>query len=599
MLSLDISRAYDSVSRETLAATLTDAEVPRPLTEAILAVHNQACIQVVHRDHQQTVPLHTGLRQGCGLSPVLWAMVSGWLLRQLPGMEPAEKARSTTVYADDFLCKWIITSGKDLEEAYRKIRQVLIHLRDHGLAVSATKTVILVELRGPKAHLALRKYVVQHKEGLYMRFDVGQQKLDLKIVQSHVYLGVVIGYRKTGTETVRHRMSLAAGQFSRLRPILRSHAVPLRLRLRLWQACLPACLLHGLDCTGLLESEVRQIHSLTIQQARLVANSHSMLTRETNADFMHRLCLPDPIRRLHQAILNRQHLDASLGPLLCPSEAQLQWRAVLLSQMAMAERECPVSGPARVIPVDRILEERFECPECSQQFSTAAALKRHRYKQHLAEDERQDRQLEVKQHACSSHMEHAQDGLPWCKHCQKKFNNWPNFHYHINSRSCPTLRTIYQSVQPGSTLAVLSDALVVELAGHCDWLTLAAHPDVKRCIHHCVECFHRSVRPQYVKRHMLAKHPDLKPQIERCVQFVQRSNLGIVSPCRFCGESFQRKDAHLRSCVALFNGAFLFTRLARDRPPAERAGCTGGQSPKAPRGYSGAANDGASASLPP
>ena len=438
-----------------------------------------------------------------------------------------------------------------------------------------------------------------------MRFDVGQHKLDLKIVQSHVYLGAVIGYRKTGTDTVRHHMSLAAGQFSRLRPILRSHAVPLRLRLRLWQACLPACLLHGLDCTGLLESEVRQVHSLTVHQARLVANSHSMLTRETNADFMHRLCLPDPIRRLHQAILNRQSLDAYLGPLLYPSEAQLQWRAVLLSQMAMAERANPDQGPARVIPVDRILEERFECPECSQQFSAAAALKRHRYKQHFAEDERQDRQLEVKQHARSSHMEHAQDGLPWCKHCQKKFNNWPNFHYHINSRSCPTLRTIYQSVQPGSTLAVLSDALVdkpdiVELAGHCDWLTLAAHPEVKRRIHHCVECFHRSVRPQYVKRHMLAKHPDLKPQIERCVQFVQRSNLGIVSPCRYCGECFQRKDAHLRSCVALFNGAFLFTRLARDRPlggthhdpPAARAGCTGGQSPKAPRGYGEAAHDG-------
>ena len=49
MLSLDISRAYDSVSRETLAATLTDAEVPRPLAEAILAVHNQACIQVVQQ----------------------------------------------------------------------------------------------------------------------------------------------------------------------------------------------------------------------------------------------------------------------------------------------------------------------------------------------------------------------------------------------------------------------------------------------------------------------------------------------------------------------------------------------------------------------
>ncbi|CAE7801270.1 Pol [Symbiodinium sp. CCMP2592] len=534
MLSLDISKAYDCVSRQMLHSALSDAGVPQALTDVILAVHNQACIRVSHHQCQQDAPLHTGLRQGCGLSPVLWALVSGWLLKQLPGMDFAEKARSTTVYADDFLFKWIIKSGRALEEAYRKIRQVLAHLRANGLEVSTAKTVILVELRGPKAHQALRKYTVQIKDALYMRFQIEGKHVDLRIVQQHVYLGAVIGYRRMGPDTLKHRVALATGQFSRLRPILRCKAVPQALRLRLWHACLPACLLHGLDCTGLTPTEAAHVCSMITQQARTVAQSHSMWTHETNRDFTQRLQIVRPLERLHQAILHRQRLDPTLGPLLQPSEAQLQWRAVLLSQVQLAEPSFSELGPARVIPVDQVVAEVFACPECGQQFSSQATMKRHVYLQHLAAEAKQDRQHEVKQHARTSHMEHAKNGLPWCKHCDKQFQNWPNFHYHINSQSCPTLRQIYSSAQPGDTLATLSEALIgnstiVDLAGHGSWLDLAAHEEVRRCLHHCVECFHRSIRPQYVKRHMLAKHPELKPQIDQCALSVLAGSVAKFS----------------------------------------------------------------------
>ncbi|CAE7658315.1 unnamed protein product [Symbiodinium sp. CCMP2592] len=354
MLSLDISKAYDCVSRSMLTDTLNDAAVPPALLEAILAIHDQACIRVTHHQCQQDVPLHTGLRQGCGLSPVLWAMVSGWLLKQLPGMDLEEKARCATAYADDFLYKWIIKSGRALEEAYSKIRQVLIHLSAHGLEISTSKTVILVELRGSKAQQALRKYTVTLKDGLYMRFQLGAKQVDLKIVPHHVYLGAVIGYRRMGPDTLKHRVALATDQFSRLRPILRCRAVPQQLRLRLWHACIPSCLLHGLDCTGLTSPEAMQVRSLIVQQARTVVNSHSMWTHETNQDFTRRLQIVQPLERLHQAILHRQRLDS----------AQLQWRAVLLSQVQLAEPGPSAEPmPAHVVPVHQIAEI-FDCPEC-------------------------------------------------------------------------------------------------------------------------------------------------------------------------------------------------------------------------------------------
>ncbi|CAE7758405.1 unnamed protein product [Symbiodinium sp. CCMP2456] len=226
MLSLDITGAYDVVRRETLLLALQAAAVPAELRETVMAVHNQAKIRISHCGHEDTIALGTGLRQGCGLSPALWALVSGWLLRGLNVAPDDMPAEVNTSYADDLLFKWIIRSGKALEVAYRQIRTVLEHLADHGLQVSTAKTVTLVELRGTKAHHALRKYVVSIKGVRHMRFQVRGRDVDLRLVDQHVYLGAIISYRKPEQATVQHRMTLAKGQFARLKPVLKCQAVP-------------------------------------------------------------------------------------------------------------------------------------------------------------------------------------------------------------------------------------------------------------------------------------------------------------------------------------------------------------------------------------
>ena len=148
-----------------LSRALQDAAVPVPLREAIIAVHNQALIQVTHRDQQDFVPLRTGLRQGCSLSPALWALVTGWLLRNIPGIPLEEISKCNTSFADDLLFQWEIDSGRTLEITYEKIKSILTYLSSQGLDVSFSKTVILMELRGAKAANALKRYVVQLPEG--------------------------------------------------------------------------------------------------------------------------------------------------------------------------------------------------------------------------------------------------------------------------------------------------------------------------------------------------------------------------------------------------------------------------------------------------
>ena len=242
-----------------------------------------------------------------GLSPLLWAMFSAWVLRRMDDDGPGQVnvTDTNTTFADDFHCAWMIRSGAALERAYCGIKA-------HKLQVSVDKTVVLVELKGTKASALLRKYTIQTDRGTFMRFRINHGNVDIKIVASHTYLGMCISYRKFEQETVAKRVKLAQAQFARLKSILKCQAVALPLRMQLWKACIPPCLLRGLDCTGIPATEARQLATLLVQQARAIAKSYSMFTRESNAHFMARLKVAHPADTVGKALTDRTLMDAWL-----------------------------------------------------------------------------------------------------------------------------------------------------------------------------------------------------------------------------------------------------------------------------------------------
>ena len=452
-LSLDISKAYDCVRRADLKAALQDADVPPDLVSLVLAIHHQALLRVQHGGRSADLPLRVGLRQGCGLSPLLWAVFSGWVLRRLDGEGPGQVtvADTNTTFADDFHFAWLVRSGAALEKAYRDIKAVLAHLEAHRLQISVDKTVVMVELRGNKAATLLRKYTIKTDKGTLMRFQVNSRNIDIKIVTQHTYLGVCISYHKFEQETVAKRIKLAQVQFARLKSVLKCQAVALPLRLRLWKACVPPCLLHGLDCTGFTTAEAKQLTTLLAQQARMIAKSYSVFTKESNAAFMARLQVAHPVTTVAKALADRIKLDDWLSHTLQPRQAQQQWRNMLKAYVsdASAHRNTqPVPSSVTLQLVGDAVHEVFECDICGQQFATAAARKRHQFLAHMTEPEQVERKEKVRESSHTAPMEHAKEGMPWCRHCLKKFNNWPNFYYHVNSRSCDGLRDFLSRTKP-------------------------------------------------------------------------------------------------------------------------------------------------------
>ncbi|CAE6930547.1 unnamed protein product, partial [Symbiodinium sp. CCMP2456] len=559
-LSLDISCAYDHVPWSSLQTALRAAAVPENLIQAVLLVHHTAGLHIKHCGMEKVVSLKRGLRQGCGLSPLLWAIYCGWLLQGMHQPEVLDVSRANTSYADDMHYAWTILHGRDLEMAYNAMKHILAHLTRHGLTISQDKTVVVLELLGPQARKALERYTVTKQGTRYFRFVVDQQVLLIKVLTQHVYLGAVISFRKFEQETFRHRLALARGTHSRLGRILRNRVVPVHLRLRLWLGCIWPALLHGLDCTGLPLKELQTLQVQLMKQARSIANSHSMITKESNEDFARRLRLPDPLRRLRQALEHRQHADQFLHAILRPGEAQQQWRTIVRGHLSASSGgwSDPTSSspslPTKLQPVDRVLHEVFSCEVCGQEFSTQASLRKHMYCNHLDAEQQVQRDQEVKASIQGAEMSHAKDGMPQCKHCLHQFSTWHAFNYHVNSRSCEFLRALYQNDTTIQTvLPLLTDALiysqeVLDCAHSCNWQDLALLPCVQAKHHHCVECNHWSVKPQYVRRHMSQKHPECDPLIQRCIQDI--------------------KDAHLRACIGVFNGVYLHRRPEM-APPTE------------------------------
>ena len=115
MLSLDLSRAFDTLTRSALESSLQAADVPGDLCQAILQIHNQCRYTGRHHAHEGTFPMEVGVRQGCALSPLLYTLYTVHLMERIAARTSAEWVRAFfTVFADDKHLAWRIETVADL-----------------------------------------------------------------------------------------------------------------------------------------------------------------------------------------------------------------------------------------------------------------------------------------------------------------------------------------------------------------------------------------------------------------------------------------------------------------------------------------------------
>ena len=295
-LSLDLSRAFDCLPREVLHASLRFAQVDSELIDLILHIHRHSKLLIDHKDHRIMVELHSGVRQGCSLSPALWSIFICYTLHLLSSRIPLE---ALTAFSDDILAQWMIDTPQDVLSAFKDMAFIIDTLTSLGMTVSDAKTVILDGLRGPQKSRLLKPLLKQHPDrGTCLQLACSNGFLDLPFRSSHTYLGIKLSYGPFERLTLQMRLKQGWSNFSRLFTLLRSkHIQPLQ-RLQLWQACVFTAIRYGLPSVGLSPDGLDKLRQAVAKQVRLVLKSPSWISHESNDALYRRYQIEDPFHAL-------------------------------------------------------------------------------------------------------------------------------------------------------------------------------------------------------------------------------------------------------------------------------------------------------------
>ena len=277
-LSLDMAKAFDRMPRALLLRSLERIHAPEDLIILIMFTHENACMKFQRNQHSQVITTGSGIRQGCGLAPLLWAAYSLLLFSTLLRYLHVDQL---TGFADDLHMHWSFDQPRQFKNACAQVGFILRDLRQAGMQVSSDKTVILLALSGQSHGPEIKPFFRKTKSGRCLKVHDGLHEVLLPIKQQHSYLGVIISYQHFERATMKHRLHLSWQAFHRLRTFLCTKKLELGQRLRLWRACVLSIATYGLTSIGLHEASASKLRSHVYKQLRIITGNPAHLTSST------------------------------------------------------------------------------------------------------------------------------------------------------------------------------------------------------------------------------------------------------------------------------------------------------------------------------
>ena len=562
-MSLDLSKAFDMLSHEVLILAMTHAGVSVDLQNVVMAFYDQSVYVIKgrgsHASHR--IALRHGVRQGCILSPALWAMFTAYVMRVMDARNGAGwTSRHCTMYADDMHFAWQVASAKHLDGILRDIQVVFDVLRTLGMQVNPAKSSMLLGLRGPLADRWMKRHVQRNKAGeRHLRY--GPALCDrIPIVPSFVYLGVVLSYRNFEDLTVRHRLTIAASHHARLRRILHAKKVlTSSARARLWTVLIQSAQLYALEAVGVTKEGMRLLHVQTTKHLRGIFSTARHVDGLSDAAFYQKYRLVNTHMSLAQRCdgLCKRLTGAPHTAVPC-----FQWQALLARAVsvrtalpgphdAKALRRATADGTVSLGSFPQ--EEVFPCSRCSLVFSNLHDLKTHEGRAHGI----------ILSRVQVDKNDHGLHGLPTCRHCGIRFAKWHSLSRHISRQGCPALElgqpdaamkmADVDTSTSHDTPPIRRTAILAELRGN-SWGTLL--DDRALCLElkqRCCLCYQWISSPNGMKAHIRKAHSSTLIAHEAQILVSMHSWRSImVSPCRVCEAVVKDCRQHAGSCVPLF-----------------------------------------------
>ena len=431
-LSLDLSNAFDLLDWRLIDRALLDAGVDPELRNQVMSWYFQVTYHIEHLNRTAQVTAQKGLRQGCQLAPILWAMGMGVAADPTNQVTAAWLQTNTTTYADDIHLMEVAKSSVQLDRLLHNFGTMLDALADNDMIINAAKSAVLLRHRGTFIKKWLRRHKQQTPDGdfFYLRTPKGRE-FRFPIREQHTYLGVKISYHAMAKHTTLYRLQAANQAWQRLRSVLCSSGrLALPHRISLWKATVLPTLLYGLAAIDPEPKDCARLQSLVIKQVRAMAKSFAHLHYESSSKVLLRcgvLSAKDQLQKETEGLLRRLRIHADNTPLVSTSQLE-----ALRTQAARLQVEDLPS--ATVLTQSTGEEPGHPCQVCGRTFRSFRLLRSHEAKWH---------QLNTPTPKSTEfdRYEHGQDGLPTCRHCGHRFRQWANLKQHIQRNRCQALRT--------------------------------------------------------------------------------------------------------------------------------------------------------------
>ena len=594
-LSVDMSRAFDSVPRQSLCDALCWACVPPDLVALLMSWHEQSVYLLGQRHDPQLrryINVTRGVKQGCLIAPSLWFIYSCYVWSQIDGAAgTAWTADHTTGYADDFHFRWELGSFRECKQVGQDIDMIFRILQQFGLQVNPAKSSFLVEVRGADADRWLRKHRVKAAEAGKWNFRYNMfTKGEVPICKSFKYLGVILSYHGYEDQTIAYRLDLAQSHRNRLAKVLQGRGgLGLSQRRRTWLTCVQTAQVYGLCATGITSKGLQQLYVQSMKHIRAFAKSPRHITQESDADLLRRLEVPHPLDHLLRQVDNMLERHSAQARLQCYDVAAVlgrlqRLRCDLVNMQESRQDVRKAVGP----PVLRELPHttpQFACQVCGQAFPTLHQLKTHEGRQH---------KLTAPRRTIGNKADYSLDGLPTCKLCRQKFSRWRGLQRHIRENRCPELRaepvarSALDGIEASSTLGTGNAAgeqawrAPAEVAGSIlqpviQWESVLALPAPRRwerivklpqvaehLKNRCGLCDQWVAKANGMRKHYRSVHSAEWQQHESTIKHWARSWSKVITrPCPVCGVEVADVRQHAGSCVVMFQAAMIQLSLTR------------------------------------